>query len=179
MTLYAQWTPVPVIMLNLEANGGTGLLASLSGLSGAWVTLPGSSGIGQTGYTLSSWNSAANGSGNSYALGQSVTLASSMTLYAQWTPVPVITVNLEANGGTGLLSSLNGLSCAAVTLPGSTSLVKPGYTMASWNTAANGSGASYSPGQSVTLALSMTLYAQWTLVPVITVNFETNGGTGT
>jgi uncharacterized repeat protein (TIGR02543 family) len=178
MTLYAQWTPVPVITVNFESNGGSGTPASLNGSFGASVTLPGTSGVGQSGYTLTSWNSAANGAGSAYALSQSVTLVSSMTLYAQWTPIPVVTLNLDASGGTGSLALLSGLPGAAVTLPGSTSLVKLGYSMASWNTAANGSGASYAPGQSVTLASSMTLYAQWNSVPKIVLHFVSDGGSG-
>ena len=178
MTLYAQWTPVPVITVNFEANGGSGTPASLNGTSGAAVTLPGASGIEQTGYTLTSWNSAANGAGASYAPSQSMTLASSMTLYAQWTPIPEVTLKLDASGGTGSLASLSGLPGAAVTLPGATSLVKPGFTMASWNTVANGSGSSYALGQSLTLASSMTLYAQWNSVPEIVLHFVSDGGSG-
>ena len=178
MTLYAQWTPVPVITVNFEANGGSGTPASLNGTSGAAVTLPGAAGVVRSGYTLTSWNSAANGAGASYAPSQSMTLASSMTLYAQWTPIPEVTLKLDASGGTGSLASLSGLPGAAVTLPGATSLVKPGFTMASWNTVANGSGSSYALGQSLTLVSSMTLYAQWNSVPEIVLHFVSDGGSG-
>jgi outer membrane protein OmpA-like peptidoglycan-associated protein len=37
--------------------------------------------------------------------------------------------------------------------------------LTSWNTAANGTGTSYAPGQSVTLSTSLTLYAQWKKTP--------------
>jgi hypothetical protein len=66
-TLYAQWTPVPVITLSLDANGGSDSPTLLSGLQGAIVALPGSSSLLKTGYTLTSWNAAANGSGTTYA----------------------------------------------------------------------------------------------------------------
>jgi uncharacterized repeat protein (TIGR02543 family) len=177
-TLYAQWTPVPVITLSFDASGGTGSPASLSGTSGASVTLPGSSSVYQTGYTLTSWNTAANGSGASYALGQSETLTTSTTLYAQWIPVPVITLSFDASGGTGTLASMSGPPGDAMTLPSSSSLEKSGYTMASWNTAADGSGASYAPGQGVTLSTSLTLYAQWKSVPEIMLHFVSDGGSG-
>jgi outer membrane protein OmpA-like peptidoglycan-associated protein len=52
-----------------------------------------------------------------------------------------------------------------VTLPGSSSLLKSGYTLTAWNTATNGSGTSYALGQSVTLSTSLTLYAQWKKTP--------------
>ncbi|HVA71063.1 MAG TPA: InlB B-repeat-containing protein, partial [Acidimicrobiales bacterium] len=109
-----------------------------------------------------SWNSAANGSGASYALGQSVTLTTSTTLYAQWNSVPEIMLHFVSDGGSGPLTTLSGLLGATVALPGRSSLVKSGYTLKSWNTAANGSGTSYALGQNVTLTTSLTLFARWT-----------------
>jgi len=80
---------MPLITLSFESNGGNGSLTSLSGLVSAVVTLPGLSSVTQSGDTLTSWNTASNGSGVSYSLGQSVTLSTSLTLFAQWTPVPI------------------------------------------------------------------------------------------
>jgi uncharacterized repeat protein (TIGR02543 family) len=151
--------------LSFEANGGNGSPTTLSGLPGATVALPGSSSLVKPGYTFTSWNTAANGSGTSYALGQSVTLVTSQTLYAQWNSVPAIVLHFVSDGGSGSLTTLSGLPGATVTLPGSSSLVRSGYTLKSWNTAANGSGTSYALGQSVTLSTSLTLYARWTGTP--------------
>ena len=38
---------------------------------------------------------------------------------------------------------------------------KENYTFAGWNTAADGSGAAYTDGQSITISENVTLYAQW------------------
>lgn len=38
---------------------------------------------------------------------------------------------------------------------------RSGYTLAGWNTNANGSGGAYLPGQSITVWEGMTFYAQW------------------
>lgn len=38
----------------------------------------------RSGYTFSGWNTAAGGSGTAYASGQTVTPASNLLLYAQW-----------------------------------------------------------------------------------------------
>jgi outer membrane protein OmpA-like peptidoglycan-associated protein len=89
--LYAQWTAAPITII-FASNGGSGSLSQLSGASGATVTLPGASSIVRRGYALTSWNSAANGSGTSYSLGQSLTLTSTLTLYAQWKSVPTSTL---------------------------------------------------------------------------------------
>lgn len=68
------------------------------------------------------------------------------------------TVTYNANGGTGT---------APPTQTGSTSyivsantLMRDGYTFKNWNTKSDGTGASYTPGATITS--SATLYAQWT-----------------
>ena len=50
------------------------------------------------------------------------------------------TVTLSANSGT---------------------LARQGFTFDGWNTASNGSGTDYEPGETLTLSSSVTLYAQW------------------
>ncbi len=161
-TLYAQWTESSPIEIEFLSNGGTGSDATLSGELNANVTLPGATGLTYDGYTLASWNTAANGSGTPYSLDATITLTTPLTLYAQWIPASAsLTISLSANGGSGSLSALIGVPSSTVTLPGATSVVRAGYTLSSWNTEANGSGASYLPGQTFTLTSTLTLYAQW------------------
>ena len=52
---------------------------------------------------------------------------------------------------------------STVTVLGSGSLTKTGYTFAHWNTAADGSGTSYNPAATFTITADTTLFAQWTL----------------
>jgi outer membrane protein OmpA-like peptidoglycan-associated protein len=166
-TFYAQWTPA--IQISFGDNGGVGTLSSLSGQIGTTITLPSSASLTDTGFTLTSWNTAANGLGASYTPGQSLTLSTSLTLYAQWTAIPSIAINFSANGGSGSLATLTGTSGTTVTLPSASSVVRTGYTLISWNTAANGTGTSYSPGQSLSLSSTLTLYAQWKATPTSTL----------
>jgi hypothetical protein len=167
---YAQWTETSPLQVQFDVNGGTGSDPALSGDVGTTVTLPGSAGLVDAGYTLASWNTAANGSGIAYALNQSLSLTQPLTLYAQWTASPApVAISFIANGGSGSLSELSGVGGASVTLPGATSIVRPGFTLTSWNTASNGSGTSYSLGQSLTLTSTLTLYAQWKSVPTSTL----------
>jgi hypothetical protein len=169
-TYYAQWTETSPLVVQFVDNGGTGSDIPLSGSEGTTVTLPGSTGLTEAGYTLTSWNTTANGSGVSYALGQSLLLTQPLTLYAQWSASALpITVSFVANGGSGSLSELSGAVGASVTLPGASSIVRPGFSLKSWNSAANGSGTSYSLGQSLTLTSTLTLYAQWRSVPTSTL----------
>src|ERR1035437_7766795 len=51
----------------------------------------------------------------------------------------------------------------------------PGYTFTGWNSNANGSGTSFSNGESYSFAADMSLYAQWLMIPITyTVTFSEN-----
>ena len=52
-------------------------------------------------------------------------------------------------------------SGATVTVLGHGGLARAGYTFANWNTASDGSGTSYSPGDTFNITDTTTLYAQW------------------
>jgi len=80
---------------------------------------------------------------------------------------PTYTVTYNGNGNDGgsvPTDSNNYPTGATVTVLGNTgSLVKTGYTFAGWNTAAGGSGTSYSAGNTFPMgAANVTLYARWT-----------------
>lgn len=57
---------------------------------------------------------------------------------------------------------------------GSPVLAKTGFTFVGWNTAANGSGISYSQGNIFTINADTTLYAVWTPVYAVTYNGNDN-----
>ena len=87
----------------------------------------------------------------------------------------------NANTGTGTApSDANAYAASShATALGKGSLTKSDYTFAGWNTAANGSGTSYAPGDLITISANVTLYAQWTAVGAntrATVSFNTLGG---
>jgi len=76
-----------------DGNGNTGgavpVDASSPYAAGATVTVLGNTGsLVRDGFTFNGWNTAANGSGDSYAAGETFTMpAANVTLYAQWTAV--------------------------------------------------------------------------------------------
>lgn len=76
------WMPPRVLTYN--ANGGTGTIANQTGTT---ITLA-SSGFTKEGYNLAGWNTQADGSGTSYALGQTASFEADTTLYAIWTLEP-------------------------------------------------------------------------------------------
>jgi hypothetical protein len=84
LILYAQWTLTVTDTFSFSANGGSGSVATMSGLPGSTLTLPGQSGLIRAGYVLVDWNTRANGSGTSFRVGELVTVSQSTEFYAQW-----------------------------------------------------------------------------------------------
>jgi uncharacterized repeat protein (TIGR02543 family) len=186
--LYAQWTVNPTYTVTYNGNGSTGGTVPTDSHSYAQyapVTVLGNTGsLVKTGNTFAGWNTAANGSGTSYAAGDTFSMAAAnVTLYAQWTVNPTYTVTYNGNGSTGgtVPTDSNPYEQhATVTVLGNTgSLVKTGSTFAGWNTAADGSGTSYAANATFSMAAAnVTLYAQWTANPTYTVTYNGNGSTG-
>jgi hypothetical protein len=95
----------------------------------------------------------------------SVNLATGLTATVQRSPVTACccmclphAVTYNGNGNTGGTAPVDGNSPyqpnATVTVLGNTgSLVKTGYTYQGWNTATNGSGTAYTPGETFTIVL--------------------------
>jgi surface protein len=69
--------------ITYNANGGSGSVAQQSSKWAGQLKLA-DSGFTKTAAGLSGWNTSADGSGNDYVLGQSVTIFNDMTLYACW-----------------------------------------------------------------------------------------------
>lgn len=83
-----------------------------------------------------------------------------------------ITVTYNGNTNTSGSAPTDGVSpyssgSTVTVLGNSGSLAKSGYTFAGWNTEANGSGTSYSQGNTFTINENTTLYARWTLLPSV------------
>ncbi|MCU6711948.1 InlB B-repeat-containing protein [Paenibacillus sp. J5C_2022] len=134
--------------------------------------------LSRTGYTFAGWNTAADGSGTGYTPGDFFSMGTAnVTLYAQWT-IDSYTVSYDGNGNDGGIApaDVNGDYGSTVTVTGNTgNLVKTGYTFAGWNTEADGSGTSYTPGDAFMMgAGNVTLYAQWldSFAPAITVHMS-------
>ncbi|MBN1497217.1 MAG: InlB B-repeat-containing protein [Spirochaetes bacterium] len=93
------------------------------------------------------------------------------------------TITYNGNGNTGgkvPVDSKEYEEGDTVIILGNTGgLVKTGYIFAGWNTAADGSGTTYSQGQSFTMgAKDAVLYVKWTAQATYFVTYEGNGNTG-
>jgi uncharacterized repeat protein (TIGR02543 family) len=93
--------------------------------------------------------------------------------FKQFTPViPTYTVTYNGNTNTSGTAPVDGSSPytegSTVTIlgnSGSPVLANSGFTFDGWNTVANGSGTSYSQGNTFTITANTILYAKWTPVP--------------
>ena len=158
-TLYAQWTP-NVYVVSFAAGSGVTTPAAVNYTFGTTpIILPTPV---LAGNQFSGWFSSSTGGTLIGAGASQYTPIGSVTLYAQWAELVKVTLSFDANGGSGSISSILGLPGSAITLPGQTGLLRSGYSLTRWNTAAKGTGTSYVPGQSLTIISSSVLYAQWT-----------------
>jgi len=186
VTLYAQWRAT--VTYNGVANtGGTVPVDSNQYKPGATVTVLNNTGsLVKTGYTFTSWNTAADGSGTARATSSTFSITGNTILYAKWTadPSATYTVTYYGNGNTGgtvPVDSGTYLAGATTTVLSNTgSLVKTGYTFTGWNTLANGSGTARATSSTITIgSANITLYAKWTAdaVSTYTVTYNGNGDT--
>jgi uncharacterized repeat protein (TIGR02543 family) len=81
ISLYAQWAPI----VTFDVNGATGTNATQSATGNTALR---ANTFTRSGYTFAGWNTAADGSGDSYANGASFNFTAPTTLYAQWTLTP-------------------------------------------------------------------------------------------
>ena len=176
--MFAEWNYV----LTYDGNGYASPLNTLADTvtitaATSTITLDAARSLARTGYTLTGWNTQANGSGTNFALGatnwRSTTGAT--TLYAQWSAVVSFNVNGADSGTAPSSVSSTGTGNGTFNLPTTTSFRKAGLTFAGWNTAANGTGTSYAPGASYTTTGSAILYAQFNATLTYLANGATTG----
>lgn len=186
-TLYAKWTGNTYTITYVGNSNTGGSTAATSAVYPTTRTVA-SNGFTRTGYTFAGWNTAANGTGTSYAVGSSYSSASNLTLYAQWT-INSYTVTYDKNGGSSTPSSQSGNYNSSITLRAAitrseaesgttytvsfnanghgtapsalTAKVYTTYAFSSWKGSVDSK--TYSAGASYTIpASNTTMTAQWT-----------------
>ena len=118
-----------------------------------------------------------NGTAKTYTI-NSLTDAASVFVAFEKIPASTYIVTFDANGGDdGTMNSQSFTENVPQNLADN-EFTRTGYTFTGWNTAADGTGTSYTDGQSVTLTTAgLTLYAQWT-ANQYTITLDKQGGTG-
>jgi len=171
-TYYAKWT----YEVKFDGNGATsGTMTEQTVTDGDKTTTLSTNIFVKTGYTFNGWNTAADGSGTTYAATKVASdVPTGTTLYAQWKPNEY-TITYELNGGTA------GANAPAKHTYGTdTELVAPtrtGYTFDGWYTDSELSTKVENDELSGTqYTENINLYAKWTANDY-NITYVLNGGT--
>lgn len=155
--------------ITYDANGATGGSVPVDATTyapGEPITAAANSGsLVKTGAVFAGWNTEADGSGASYDAADVFAMGhAAVKLYAVWNPTYAVTYN--GNGSTGgTVPTDSGAyepGDAVTVLDNTGTLVLAGKTFSGWNTAANGSGITYTAAQTFAMGhAAVTLYAVW------------------
>lgn len=179
MTLYAIWRPTydannkPRYVFTYHGDGNTdGALPPMQLLPAnqeTIITLPGQGTLKKNGYIFDGWIRDYN---IVYNEGDTVKLLNSAyDVYAKWIPAFTVTYDKNgANSGSAPLDSnvyITGVPVQIMANAGALYNSIKGYFFC-WNTKADGSGTSYSPGDVVSLSADLTLYAIYSTIVIET-----------
>ena len=147
--------PATGYTITFGANGGTGTMADVTGISGEY-TLPANGFTAPSGKQFKAWSVG----GVEKAAGNKITVTANTTVTAVWEDSPVVTytVTFNANGGTASADSMQtGADGKLTSLP--TATRSGSYSFNGWYTAVIG-------GTQITTAYTFsadtTVYAHWT-----------------
>lgn len=182
-------SPGTTYSVTYNGNGNTGGAMPVDKTAykpGASVSVLGNTGsLVRSGYTFVGWNTQTDGRGTGYTQGQTFIMGNAdVTLYAQWSALAAYTVTYVGNGSSGgspPTDTTNYLEGQTVTVLGNSgNLTKTGHSFTGWNTASDGSGATYTQGQTFTTGTSeVRLYALWVAGTARWARTATAGPTGT
>ncbi len=167
-TLYAIWQVTRTYTFTFDANGGTNAPEAVMKPYEVDIYLPETIPT-RLGYTFMGW-AYYNGGNVVYQAGGLCTEDSSRALYAVW---QINKVSFDANGGSSAPYAQTCDRDGTVTL----TKQKPSrsyYTFLGWAVAPDGE-AVYQPGEKITVAENMTLYATWEIYRY-NITYDANGG---
>ncbi|MBR1403214.1 MAG: InlB B-repeat-containing protein, partial [Treponema sp.] len=177
-TLYALWKPNEYT-LTFRANGGTGDDTTQTVTFGTTATLS-SNTFTYAGYRFASWNTKADGTGNSYSDSGDFTVSEekNITLYAQWVENDRYIISYANTRGATNSNPTSYRETEGATL---SDLSLTGYTFEGWYSEAdadgNGTGTKITGWGAGEKSGDITLYAKWK-ANSYTITFSANNGTG-
>lgn len=128
----------------------------------------------RTGYTFAGWTQYADGTGTAYTNSQAnVFFTTDKNFYAKWAPNITLTFNKNDGSGTSTTQVMGMNLNTTLTL---NTFTRTGYTFLGWAANTDGSGTSYTNGQSASFGSDTTIYAKW--IANVTVTFDKNTGDG-
>ncbi|GMO66406.1 MAG: hypothetical protein Ta2A_14610 [Treponemataceae bacterium] len=130
------------------------------------------------------WNTQADGEGDTYHPGASISISANLTLYARWTTDATYTITYNGNkvdsSGTVPVDTNKYIAGdKANVLGNSGNLAKSNYNFVAWNTKADGTGTAYPADNTVTVGnADIVLYASWSRITALRVTYDKNSGDG-
>lgn len=160
-TIYAKWAPDPSLVYAATINSGTG-----DGSYSAGTKVNIKADAPASGMRFKEWTVTNGGVvlANSKSESTSFVMpAKAVTVTATYEKIETYKVSYNANSKSSVTSVP---SDTTEYMAGTTATIKGGpisksMVFAGWNTAANGKGTSYAPGQNIKISGNVTLYAQW------------------
>lgn len=167
--LYAKVGNSTGYSVTYDANGGTGSVTDTEKYAkGAEATVMSNSFTNGDKVFLS-WNTRADGKGETYYPNSTVKITGDVTLYAQWgDKASTVSVTYHSNFGTDVAQSAAAVANnSKITVEAYNALNLPertGYSFVGWNTEADGTGRTFAAGAfaRVDVTKPNDLYAQWT-----------------
>ena len=202
VTFYALWNPQITYNANRPTDAASTTVSGMPNPATVTVTYGSNTTAAAApslvGWNFAGWNTAANGSGTSYAAGAAINnFTTSMTLYAQWTVKGGYSIawydqQTAASDGTAYHTQSNLNWTASISLPSGTP-TKTGYTFDGWYTQKNGDSATgtkitavdtfnklwqvmKTAGQATDTTTQLKVYAKWTEKDKVTLTLNPNGG---
>lgn len=174
-TLYATWTKTVVLGYNLASGTASPAISDITNAASGSTQTVTTTVPTRAGYWFGGWNTAADGSGISYAPESTIKLGTeNVTLNAVWVADSIELV-YNANGGFGappIAAIPAGNTTLSTTVP-----TRVGYTFNGWVLNSDGSGTVYQPNTTFNVTNNVTLYAKWT-VNNYKLSYNANGGSG-
>ena len=160
--------------VSFAANGGSGSMKAQTITEGKKLTLPENGFTAPEGKQFKAWDVG----GKEYAPGAQIAITANTTVKAIWEDIPVVTytVSFAANGGSGSMSKVTGIS-GSYKLPENKFTAPEGKQFKAWDVG----GKEYAAGASIEVTADTTVKAVWEDIPVVsyTVSFVAGDGTGT
>ena len=152
------YTAAPTIYtVSFDANGGTGTMTDVTNVSGE-DTLPANGFTAPAGKQFKAWSVG----GSEKAAGDKITVTANTTVTAVWEDIPVVTytVTFDANGGSGTMADVTGIS-GEYTLPANGFTAPAGKQFKAWSVDGN----EKAVGDKITVTADTTVTAVWETVP--------------
>lgn len=149
--------------VKFNANGGSGAPGNQTKWYGEILTLSKDVPT-RSGFTFKGWATSSSSTTVAYAAGAQYGQDADITLYAVWQSNDKMTINFDANGGSGAPSSITHSKYTTTTLPSTMPTLSGSYFLG-WSTSKNGK-VEYGVGwfytnDSFSDGSSITLYAVW------------------